>query len=170
MTLDIDIPIRVSNALGMKKIVCGVSIFLSGCAVLHHYQLSEIDNRPGATLTPVEVKVSETGVDLREAKAISQALLSNPNDKKNAGSIADTIALFQIGPRTGAPVYSETYAEKLIYQVHSQCPTGKLTGLVSIRESREYPIIKGEIVKIQGFCLQHRSPSSVELENEGAYQ
>jgi hypothetical protein len=140
----------------MKKLFILVAMSLSGCAVLHHVQISDIDNRAKFTLVPIEVKVSEVGVDLGDAKAIAQAGLANQRDRQAAGDIASIIQSFQMGPRTGAPVYSDKYAEKLIYQLHTQCPSGKITGVQSVRESREYPVIKGEIVKITGYCLREK--------------
>lgn len=134
-----------------------LSGFLCGCAVLHHVQLSDIDNRSQFVMVPIEVKVSEMGFDIGEAKGIAQGVLSNQDDRKAAGSVATIIQSFQMGPRTGAPVYSDKYAEKLIYQLHTQCPSGKITGVQSVRESREYPVIKGEIIKITGFCLREKT-------------
>ena len=132
------------------------SLLLNGCAVLHHVQIGELDSSSKYVAIPIEVKVSEIGVNLGEAKSLSQGMMSRQSDKNQAGDLADMIALFQMGPRTGAPIYSEHYAEKLIYQLHSQCPSGKITGLQSIRETREYPVIKGEIVKIMAFCLKEK--------------
>jgi hypothetical protein len=135
--------------------VC-LGLSLAGCAVLHHVQMSDIDNRSQYTMVPIEVKVSEVGVDLGDAKAIARGTLANQRDRQAAGDVMSIIQSFQMGPRTGAPVYSDRYAEKLIYQLHTQCPSGKITGVQSVRESREYPVIKGEIVKITGFCLREK--------------
>lgn len=140
----------------MKTLFVLSTLLLSGCAVLHHVQLSDIDNRSQFVMVPIEVKVSETGVDIREANNIAQGVLKNQNDRAGAGDLATFIQMIQMGPRTGAPVYSDKYAEKMIYQLHTQCPSGKITGVQSIRESREYPVIKGEIVKITGFCLREK--------------
>ncbi len=133
---------------------------LSGCAVLHHVQVGEVDSRADSTGVPFEIKVSETGVDMEDVKAIAKATQSD------AGSdIANAIALFQFGPRTGNPVYNERYAEKLIYQIYEKCPSGRVTNLVSIREMRKYPVISGEIVKVTGICLKPRTTASLS-ENE----
>lgn len=131
-------------------------IIFSGCAVLHHIQIGEIDNRKQFVQVPIEVLVSEMGFDMGEAKNLSQSILSNQKAKNDAAAIADTIALFQIGPRTGAPIYNEKYAEKIIYHLHTKCPQGQITEVQSIRETREYPVIKGEIVKIVAQCLREK--------------
>jgi len=34
---------------------------------------------------------------------------------------------------------------------------------MSIRETRKYPVISGEIVKITGACLRNRTPASLPL-------
>jgi hypothetical protein len=140
----------------MKKLFVLFAISLTGCAVLHHVQLSDIDNRSQFAMVPIEVKVSEMGVDIGDVKNIAQAGLANQKDRQAAGDVAAIIQSFQMGPRTGAPVYSDKYAEKLIYQLHTQCPSGKITGVQSVRESREYPVIKGEIIKITGYCLREK--------------
>jgi hypothetical protein len=141
-----------------------LSLFLfliSGCAVLHRVQISDIDNRDGFALVPFEIKVSEVGVDLQEAQNIQKGLFKNSKAGQTASDIAAIVSLFQMGPRTGAPIYDEKYAEKLIYALHQQCPSGQITGVSSIRETRSYPVIKGEIVKIQGYCLRKRQSPSV---------
>lgn len=131
------------------------SLLLCNCAVLHHVQMADIDGSPEYIKVPVEVKVSEFGVSLQDVKSIAKS--TNSRAGKDAADIATLIEYFQMGPRTGVPVYTDKYAEKLIYDLHTQCPTGRLSGIVSIRESREYPVIKGEIIKITGYCLRPRS-------------
>ena len=148
------------NKLFQKTILSLVLVLTSGCAVLHHVQMSDVDTRAQYVAVPIEVKVSETGVDMGDVKAISEGITRGNNgggSGRNAvGDIAAIIEMFQIGPRTGAPVYTDKYAEKIIYQLHTQCPSGKLTGMQSIRETRKYPVISGEIVKITGFCLREK--------------
>ena len=41
----------------------------------------------------------------------------------------------------------------MIAMLKAECPSGKLTGLMSVRESRKYPVISGEIVKVTGYCV-----------------
>lgn len=142
------------------------AIALAGCAQLHRVQISEIDARPAFALVPFEFKVSETGVDLNEAIHIQKALFANSKAADTMSDIAAIVALFQIGPRTGAPVYSEHYAEKLIFALHQQCPSGNITGVTSIRETRSYPVIKGEIIKIRGYCMRSRAPATSDTGDE----
>jgi hypothetical protein len=139
---------------------------LSACAQLHHIQLSDIDNRKDSTLQPVDVKVSETGVNLHEAVDIQRAVLKDNKTADTAGKIAEMVALFQMGPRTGNPVYSPKYAEGIGRMLYKECPSGRLTGLMSIREARKYPVISGEIVKVTGYCMKPRTPASVMTERD----
>ena len=134
--------------------------FLGGCAFLHKVQLSDIDNR--SELTPFEIKVSETGVDINEAVRLQRALFKDSKTMNDAGDIAGIVALFQQGPVTGAPVYKKDYAEKIVHAIHQSCQGGRITGLTSIRETRKYPVISGEIVKIKGYCMKERVPASAE--------
>jgi hypothetical protein len=144
----------------------GLLPMLFGCAHLHHIQLSDIDNSEGAKAIPFDIKVSETGVDLGEAVRIQRGLFQNSKAAEGAGNIAAIVALFQQGPHTGNPVYSNTYAEKLIYALYQECPSGQLTGLSSIRETRKYPVVSGEIVRIKGFCLTGRPVSTAKKGSE----
>lgn len=127
-------------------------IFLSGCAQLHHVQIGDVDNTAGFVKKPFDVKISETGINIQEAKGIAKAVL----DKKGgeaAEKIAGIVGLFQMGPRTGNPVYVKDYANGLVQVLYEKCPSGRITGVTSIRETRKYPVVSGEIVKITGYCL-----------------
>lgn len=133
---------------------------LSGCAVLHHVQIGEIDNRTAqATLVPFDVKVSEMGLDVGQIGDMAKS--TGTKGGKQVDDLARMVRNFQMGPRTGLPVYTDKYAEKLIYKIHQACPSGQVTGLVSIRENREYTAISGEIIKVTGYCIRSRKPSSV---------
>lgn len=135
------------------------ALAITGCAHLHHAQVGQVDNRTAkAVAIPFEIKVSETGVSVEEAGRIARATNSNAGDR--GGNIAAIIGLFQMGPRTGNPIYDARYAEKVVYQIHEKCPSGNVTGLMSIRETRKYPVISGEIIKITGYCLKAREPAS----------
>lgn len=151
----------------MRFFQLGLIFFLlhtTGCAFLHKVQISEIDNRQGYSLVPFEIKVSETGIDLKEVTAIQRTLFKDSRAGKDIGNLAAVISLFQLGPRTGNAVYVENYAVDLVSALHAQCPNGAVTGLTSIRESRKYPVVSGEIVKVTGYCLRKRAPASVDSE------
>lgn len=126
-------------------------VFLCGCAVLHHVQVGEIDNRKKYDLKPIEIKVSEMGVDLNDVRNISKGLMDKDSGKKTDEAL-QFLQYFQMGPHTGAGVYSIEYIKDIQAKLLSQCPNGFLTGILSIRETREYPVIKGEIVKIKAYC------------------
>ncbi len=125
--------------------------FMSGCASLHHAQLGQIDNRQGRSGKPFVILMSETGVSAEEIGQIAR--VTNSRAGNALGDAAAIIALFQMGPRTGNPVYSERYAERLLDRIYENCPSGQVTDLMSIREDRKYPVISGEIVKVTGLCL-----------------
>lgn len=129
-----------------------VLITVSGCARLHSYQLGDIDARRGE-LIPIEIKVSEVGINTREGADIAK-IFANQEAKKTLDQAEAIIALFQYGPKTGNPVFSAEYSAPLFDELKRQCPTLQFTGLASIRESRKYPVISGEIVRITGYCIQ----------------
>lgn len=132
----------------------------SGCAVLYHVQISDLDNRTSTnSMVPFDIMVSETGVDVGQVGN----MLGRNNDTKGGRQVdqlTKTIQAFQMGPRTGMPVFTDKYAEKIIYKIHQACPSGQVTGVVSVRENRQYAAISGEIVKVTGFCMRTRKPSS----------
>ncbi len=123
----------------------------SGCAVLHHVQIGDIDNREGSR-SPIDIKVSEVGVNVDDAASIVGSL-GGKKEARDANRLAEYIGYFQMGPRTGNAVYTSDYARKIVDKVWEACPAGTITALQSIRETRAYPVISGEIVKIKAECL-----------------
>ncbi|CAE77975.1 hypothetical protein predicted by Glimmer/Critica [Bdellovibrio bacteriovorus HD100] len=134
---------------------------LSGCAVLHHVQVGSIDNRNTAVQIPFEILMSEVGVSTEEIGGLLKA--SNTQGGDDAAGIAALISLFQMGPRTGNVTYNQRFAEKLIYEIYQKCPSGNVTGLMSIREMRKYPAVSGEIVKVTGFCRKARQAPPADV-------
>lgn len=125
----------------------------SACAVHHHIQIGTIDNRfQGKTEEhiPFEIMVSEKGVSLEDIKTIGKVVGGDVGD--SGSKAAEFLGYFQMGPRTGNPVYNLHYAENLQQEIFKKCPSGKVTNLVSYRETMKYPVISGEIVKIRGVC------------------
>ena len=127
-------------------------MFLSSCAYVYQVQVGDIDDRESFESSPFEIKVSETGFNLEEAGEIAEALGSDSGKE-----VGDLLGMFQMGPRTGNPVYNERYAEDLLFLIKQKCPNGRVSGLTSVREQRRYPVISGEIVKVTGHCLRKRS-------------
>ena len=125
----------------------------SGCAFLHHAHVGDIDNREGYELRPIDIKMSETGISLQEATEVVKALNNSSQGQKDIAGVSEVIGLFQMGPKTGNTVYNDTYAHSLVYKLHEACPSGMITGINAIRETRKYPVVSGEIVKVTGFCM-----------------
>ena len=136
-----------------KLIISILALSLSGCAVLYHAQVGEIDNRKKFKRKYFDFKVSESGVNLKQAGGVAK-IFTNDKGDETIEEVRKIIALFQQGPKTGQPVYNEKYARNIIKQLRKACPSGRITGLTSIRESRNYPVITGEIVKVTGYCLK----------------
>lgn len=155
--------ITMKNAKRIKSYLPKLAVFLSlfilvSCAQLHHVQIGEIASHPDYIQKPFEIKISEMGVNIDEAAKIV-TLASGKSANSDAQEIAGLIGLFQMGPRTGEPVYEKDYAKNLIQVLYEKCPSGKISGLTSIRETRKYPVISGEIVKITGYCLMKKGSS-----------
>ncbi|MBI1862278.1 MAG: hypothetical protein HYR96_15295 [Deltaproteobacteria bacterium] len=141
----------------MRKFLMAPVMVLSGCAVLHHAQVGDIDCDARYNLRPITLMVSEMGLNLDEAKSVAQSFTHDAQSQKAMQDVKNAIAMFQQGPRTGNPVFNDKYAENMIHDIYKECPSGRITGITSIRETRKYPVISGEIVKIKAFCMEKRT-------------
>ncbi|MBX3021993.1 MAG: hypothetical protein KF799_09980 [Bdellovibrionales bacterium] len=129
-----------------------LGMIVAGCAQLHHVQMGDVYSPDGYVKQPFDIKVSETGVNLQEIGAASKALLNKQAGERMERAAA-LVGLFQMGPRTGNPVYVTGYTDGLVRAIYEKCPSGNVSGLMSVRETRKYPVVSGEIVKITGYCL-----------------
>ena len=125
---------------------------ITGCTTLHSIQFGNIDSKTVLEGQRFEVLVSEVGFNIDEAAAIAAVAVASAGHAKEAGAAGDIIKLFQVGPRTGNPVFDEKYSDKVMQFLKLKCPSGQITGLTSIRESAKYPVVSGEIVKLVGYC------------------
>ena len=122
------------------------------CATLHQIQISDIQGTEGR-LAPIEVRVSETGIDVQKATELEGAMTASHIARLEGHEVGGILSFFQFGNKTGNVVYSETYADQALREMVRQCPTGRITGLVSVRETRAYPVVSGEVVKLSGLCI-----------------
>jgi hypothetical protein len=141
-----------------RHVLVLATIFLSlGCAVMHKVQLGDVEAAGSHRTTPISIKVSETTVNLREIAGIAKAVGAANKSRGLSGAgraVEAYTALFQMGPKTGTPVYNEFYAHEIAQMLQQQCPHGRVQNIISLRETRAYPIVKGEIVRIDGECAQ----------------
>ena len=132
----------------------GYVLFLSlnACAIMHHTQVGEVDSKIVLKGRKFEILLSETGVNFKEAANIGKALTRHGKTKRDIGKVQEFISLFQMGPRTGNHVFTDSYADKIFDLLKQRCASGKISGLTSIRETAKYPVVSGEIVRIIGYC------------------
>jgi hypothetical protein len=139
---------------------CALLGLLSGCAFLHRYQLQSVDGRIQQSSTRrFEFLVSQTGIDLVEGAKWVSVIARDARTQNNANDAATIIALFQMGPRTGNPVYSTRFADELGQKLHHMCKNNEITGLTFTRETNKYPVVSGELVKVAGYCLSSAAPA-----------
>lgn len=140
----------------MKKnnlfLIIAISAFLNGCAILHQFQISSIDSETVMSGRKFEIIVSETGVNLQEATDTAKLFTRSQQTQGDMQKINDIISMFQMGPRTGNMVFNEKYADSIMRALQSECPSRKMSGITSIRETAKYPVVSGEIVRITGYC------------------
>jgi hypothetical protein len=124
--------------------------------------LSDVEPRSKSS-TPIDLKVSENTVNFEELAAIGKNL-GKMEKLKGVGKAADVLelytALFQWGPRTGTPVFNAYYARGVPDLLKAKCPGGRVTNIVSMRESREYPVVKGEVIRIKALCHNGKGKTS----------
>ncbi|MFT6114208.1 MAG: hypothetical protein ACJA10_001149 [Oleispira sp.] len=137
----------------MRKYVAIAAVgLLTACARLDHVQIGEIDQSQGS-LIPFNVQVSQFGFEAAAAAEIGR-VASNGQTSQNFQQIRNVLALINMGPRTGNPVFDDEYGNKVMEYIYAECPTGKLTGLTSVREAKSLGPVSGEIVRISGYCIQ----------------
>lgn len=125
-----------------------------GCAFMHHTQIGDVDSDVVLKGKRFEILVSETGVNIKEAAEIGKAMTRHKGTQDQIQQVQQIISMFQMGPRTGNMVFSEDYADGIVQHIRTKCPRGKISGLMSIRETNKYPVISGEIIKIVGYCSE----------------
>lgn len=138
----------------LKSVVAVTAILSAGCAIMHSTQLGEIDSRVVSKGRKFQILVSETGYNLDEAAGILKAGTQHQQTRSDIGKAQAIIGLFQMGPRTGNQVLTDAYADSLFDLLRKECPKGRISGLMSVRETAKYPVISGEIVKLTGYCLE----------------
>ncbi len=139
-------PIKLKSILGLSFLLVG------GCSQLHHVHIGEIDQSQGR-LTPFTIMVNELGFDAAKAAEIGGAVAKSASTSEDLEIVAFILAISNFGPKTGNPVYNDAYADNVFSEVIKACPSKKITGLTSVRESTNVGPISGEVVRINGYCI-----------------
>lgn len=135
----------------MRGILLVAVIAMVGCARLDRVQIGSIDQTQGP-LTPISVRLSETGF---EAAAVAETgrRLTDGQASENLEALRTILAISNMGPRTGNPVYTDAYAERLLEYLRGECASGQVTGVRSIREAKGFGPVTGEIVGVDAYCI-----------------
>jgi hypothetical protein len=88
-------------------------------------------------------------VNTKAVGTVASIALHSPKPSQ----IASLVALFQFGPKTGDVVFDDRFADGVALAILDRCPSARVTGLVSMRESTKYYAISGEYVTVRGFCI-----------------
>jgi hypothetical protein len=134
-----------------------VIVLFTNCAFVHKHQVQNVDAR---ILKPQAEKfqfmMSETGVELAEGVKLASVFAKDSATRKAGDNIAGLIGLIQMGPRTGNPIYSLSFADGVTNKISKACQGGEITGLTFLRETNKYPVVSGEIIKVTGYCLKRK--------------
>ncbi len=125
----------------------GILLFsLPFCAKLHHIQIGELTNTQDFEPIPFDIQIKDDAIILgSDSKAVNTTL---------PWTLYFFSKLLSPGPTTGGTVAKTTYADQVLEEIIDNCPSGKVTGITSMRESRSFSMLSGEIVEINGYCLQ----------------
>lgn len=139
-------------------LIFSIFLFSNSCAVLYRVQMGEIDSTQGK-LKRFEIMKSHLGITVSEGVIIADKGLKttksiNTDQSDALKLIAFIYEISNMGPRTGRQTYSDTYLDSLAEEILKKCPSGNVTGLMSIREAAVYPVVSGEIGKIVGYCVE----------------
>ena len=130
------------------------TLMLNGCVTLHHAQVGEVDSDIVLQGEYFEIMLSEVGVNVDEVVDFAQMFAGSKEGAENLEAIGELIKLFQMGPRTGNPVFYDDYSDQIFMKLSRTCPSGRISGLTAIRETADYSMISGEIVKLTGYCAR----------------
>lgn len=125
-----------------------------GCAVLHSAQVGDIDAQIVMEGKRFEIRIAELGVDIEGMGDFAKDVGKSTKREEETNTVVDIIKMSNMGPRTGFPVFRVDYSDALIERIKEACPSGQVSGLVSMRESASYGLVSGEIVKLIGYCAE----------------
>ena len=122
------------------------------CMKMHAIQIGEIEAQSVRDGERFEIKLGALGFSAGELGDLASLAARSKQDRDAIGLITAIIELTQQGPRTGEPVFDPRFADRLHREILDRCPSGDISGLMTVRESGDYTGITGEIVKVVGFC------------------
>ena len=132
-----------------------ITFSLFGCVRVHHVQVTSLDTTVQGR--PVEVLIDKIGVDaakvVKNIEGIHQIMSGS---KKPNNEISNTIAMFQSGPKTGAPVFEASWGEQLLSQLIGKCPSKRLENIYTQRLTTDYggSGVTREVVLVKATCLE----------------
>ena len=132
-----------------------IALAFGGCVRVHHIQVASFDST--AQGFPVEVVIDSLGVDVAKiAKNIEKVNQLISRKKKPNNNVSNTIAMFQLGPKTGAPIYDKTWGEQLLNQLLEKCPSARLENIYTQRLSTDYGDagVTREVNVVKATCLE----------------
>jgi len=133
-------------------VLCGVMALGQGCAVLHSAQVGDIDSQTVLNGKRFEIKMVEVGVDIDGTSDFASDIGGRYGREKETDAIGDGVKISNLGPTTGNPVFRVDYSDALIERIKWECPSGKVSGLMSVRETAKYGLVSGEYVTLVGYC------------------
>ena len=142
-----------------SSIIIFILGFLFQCSIPYRYTIGDLDNTSSRKKS-FQIIVSETGINFEEGIGVAQGglYLGNPGQNsrgnKNLAYLKILIFLSTMGPTTGQKILNSNYADKLGDVIQKNCPSGRVVNLRNIREAARYPVVSGEIVRIEGDCLE----------------
>jgi hypothetical protein len=136
----------------MRWIILLALVVSSGCARLDRVQIGDIDQSQGE-LVEIEVQLSELGLNLAQVAELGRVATQGKTSQQFK-ELRNILALVNMGPNTGNPVFNDTYAQRLQEYLLVKCPSGRLTSIRSVREAKGFGPVTGEIVGVKADCIR----------------
>lgn len=118
-----------------------VAIGATGCLTPFHVSVGDIDNTHQDTMRHFSVEIVAGGLD-------ENAFVGYFSD-----SLDSLLYAFSQGPRTGRPLRKSSIGGSLVEEIYKKCPSGRVTGLMTVRESKSFYFYRTETVRVSGYCI-----------------
>jgi hypothetical protein len=130
------------------------SAAMAGCVVLHRSSVGERLAHEG-TSYPVDVAADQNSVNVRAVANLTAGVARNTGAAggDTAAGIIELVGfLTSWSPETGYATDTDTWADTIPSMLKEQCGGGVVTGIQLLRETADYALVGGEVVRVRAIC------------------
>lgn len=122
--------------------------------VLHRSSIGERLALDGSSY-PVDVAADQNSVNVRGVADLTAGVARSSGSRAGdtaAGIIELVVFLTSWSPETGYATDTDTWADNIPAMLREQCGGGTVTGIQLLRETADYALVGGEVVRVRGIC------------------